>query len=245
MTKKIISSFFNKSAIKLVGVAVISLFAAHSASATYNYYYWQTQQAAANDPDTVNGNLQLSPGVYDPFVIGENIEFNACSTTFAGYSLCDLPDTSKFVIQWQAKTLDGSGNIVLYDSGVCNPWGGSSQTGASSDSCLNITVPGNTSSSIFTSSSFYIGIHIATHANYYIPLPNGEWGYTGSGGGQYGWMWTGMSLVESAPESGGGGGGEPSPVSEPLALLLMGPALGALAFRERRRKRKTLALASA
>jgi hypothetical protein len=216
----------------LMGFCCASI-AAPSASATYDYYHWLTQWGASLDPDTVDGNLQLSPGVYDPFVVGDDIQFNACSTTFAGYSLCDLPDMSKFTIQWQAKTLDGNGNIMLYDSGTCNPWGGSS---TSSDKCLNVTIPGNTTSNIYTSDNFYIGIHIATHANYYIPLPNGEWGYTGSGGGQYGWMWTGIERTEQTSGGGSGGGGNPAPVPEPWALWLLLPALVLTWWRERRRR---------
>lgn len=213
-----------------VGLCAVSV-AAQPASATYDYYHWQTQQTAANDPDTIDGEVVLNPGVYDPFVIGEDIEFNACSTTFAGYSLCDLPDTSKFVIQWQAQTQDEQGNTMLYDSGTCNPWG---QSPHSNDSCLNVTIPGNTTSNIYTSDTFYVGIHIATHGNYYIPLPNGEWAYMGSGG-QYGWMWTGMERVEAGSNNGGGGGG-PVTVPEPWAFWLLFPGLMLVWWRENRRR---------
>jgi len=216
-------------AVALCGAAVLSL----PASATYDYYHWQTQQAAAADPDTINGDIVLNPGVYDPFVIGDDIEFNACSTTFAGYSLCDLPDTSRFTIQWQAQTQDENGNTMLYDSGTCNPWGSST----SSDNCLNVTIPGDTTSNIYTSDTFFVGIHIATWSNFYIPLPNGEWAYTG-GGGQDGWMWT--SIARTASVSNGGGGG-PVSVPEPWAPLLLLPALALVWRRERRR----MALAAA
>ncbi len=208
----------------LLGCALTAL----PASATYNYYHWQTQQAAAADPDTINGDIVLDPGVYQPFVIGDDIEFNACSTTFAGYSLCDLPDTSRFTIQWQAQTRNENGQTMLYDSGTCNPWGSST----SSDRCLNVTIPGDTTSNIYTSDTFYVGIHIATWSNFYIPLPNGEWAYSGSGG-QDGWLWTSIERTASASNDNGGGSVS---VPEPWAAFLLIPGLLLVWRRESGRK---------
>lgn len=204
--------------------------AAPAVNATYDWYHWQTQQQAANDPNTVSGDVVTNPGAYDTFVIGEDIEFNACSATFAGYSLCDLPDTQKFVIQWQAKTLNEQGQIQYYDSGVC------SAQGQASNQCLNVTIPGNTQSQVFNSSTFYIGLHVVTYSNYYIPLPGGGYAYTGQNGQDPGWVWSGALTRSEANNTGNGGG--PSPVPEPLAPFVLVPALAYVIRREYLKKRK-------
>lgn len=196
-----------------IGMAIVFLCLSQTARATYDFY--GNEQSTVDN--AINGQLVTNPGAYDAFVLGEDIIFNACSSTFAGYSLCDLPDTSKFVIQWAAETRNGQGNTQNYQ------WIGSWNSQANNPG-LNVTLTNQGNSSVFGSTgTFYLGLHIVTHSNVYIPLPGGGYAYTGQGAQDPGWIWTGsLSMAETAPE----------PVPEPTAPLLLLPALAFLARRQ-------------
>lgn len=194
-------------------MAVIFICISQTARATYDFY---GQQQSTVD-NAVNGQLITDPGTYDVFVLGEDIVFNACSATFASYSLCDLPDTSKFVVQWAAETRNSQGNTQSYQ------WIGSWNSQANNQG-LNVTLSNQGNSSVFGSTgTFYLGLHIVTHANVYIPLPGGGYAYTGQNSQDPGWIWTGaLSMAETAPAS----------VPEPVAPILLIPALAFLVRRQ-------------
>jgi len=192
-----------------------SAFASTQANASYDF--WGNGEAAGSP----YGQLVGDPGTYDTFVLGEDISFNACSATFAGYSLCDLPDTSKFWIGWAAETRNESGNTFRYQS--IGGWANQSDNPG-----LNVTLTNQENSQVFGSAgTFYLGLYVVAYSNTYIPLPGGGYAYTGNSEQRTGWLWTsGLTMAEEGSV----------PVPEPAAALLLLPGLFMLRRKEKLRR---------
>ena len=172
-----------------------------SASATYTY-----------------GDVIADAGTYAPLSLGQNITLNACGSTFAGYSLCDLLGTNKFGIEWFILKHNDQYNY--------NDWLAQyTYHQAASDANLQKTIATGAGASVINSVGTYlIGLHVISYGDT-IPLPMS--GY--AQGGDSDWNWSGMFTVSEASVT------PPSSVPEPLGILLILPSLAYIARRERRR----------
>lgn len=160
-------------------------------------------------------------GTYAPVAYGDNIQFNACSSTLfnvnnnsQSYSICDLPSMNKFRLYWYQYEPDMG---VRYMA---------SYIGSNAVNGLTPIFATGAGTYFPIQSTYYIGLYLIAEAESYIDLPDGGQAYTGDGTlGDF--RWSNAFNVTA-----------PAPVSEPAALLLLLPALAYMARRQRRQKRE-------
>lgn len=169
-----------------------------------------------------NGDAIADAGTYSPIVLGENITLNACGSTFAGYSICNLPSTNKFGIEWFILKKNEQYN---YDEWLKQYTFHQGQVAPN----LEMTLATGEGADVFiTPGTYFIGLHLISYGDT-IALPGG--GY--AQGGDSDWSWSGTFTVS---EGGGSPVTPPSSVPEPMSALLLIPGL---AFMARRSRRKT------
>lgn len=185
-------------------IPAISLFAALSFS----------NSAQATYP---NGEAIADAGTYSPLVLGENITLDACGSTFAGHSVCDLPSTNKFGIEWFILRKNEQYN---YNEWLKQYTFHQQQVAPN----LQMTLATGQGADVFiTPGTYFIGLHLISYGDT-IALPGG--GY--AQGGDSDWNWSGTFTVSES--------GSPStPVPEPMSALLLIPGLAFMARRSRRK----------
>ena len=180
--------------------------------------------APANATYVPQGQLTADAGTYAPVSLGTSITLDACGSTFAGYSICDLPSTNKFGIEWFIKRQENGGwtnwlQQYTYHQGAVAP---NLQKTIATGAGTVIDVPG----------TYFISLHVISY-NDFIALPGG--GY--ARGGSEKWDDSMTFTVSNSPVT------PPPSVPEPMAALLLLPGLVMIARRERRRRRKVAATA--
>lgn len=165
-----------------------------------------------------SGAVISDPGTYSPISLGSDIVLDACGSSFAGYSLCDLPSTNKFGIEWFILRRNTQYN---YDEWLAQYTYHQSQV----EPNLQKTIGTGSGTVIDTAGTYFIGLHVISYGDT-IALPGGGYAW----GGASDWKWSGYFTVSEAPVT------PPSPVPEPLAAFLLLPGFALLARRERRRR---------
>ncbi|WP_020399312.1 hypothetical protein [Kordiimonas gwangyangensis] len=179
--------------------------------------------APANATYVPQGALTADAGTYAPVSLGTSITLDACGSTFAGYSICDLPSTNKFGIEWFIKRQEDAGwtnwlQQYTYHQGDVAP---NLQKTIATGAGTVIDVPG----------TYFISLHVISYGDV-IALPGG--GYARGGASKWDDSMTftvGNSPIVTPPTS---------PVPEPMAALLLLPGIVMIARRERRRRRQAV-----
>jgi hypothetical protein len=166
------------------------------------------------------GTLTADAGTYAPVSLGTSITLNACGSTFAGFSICDLPSTNKFGIEWFIKRQEDAGwtnwlQQYTYHQGAVAP---NLQKTIATGAGTVIDIPG----------TYFISLHVISYGDV-IALPGG--GYARGGTSKWDDSLT-FTVSNAAPVT------PPSSVPEPLAALLLLPGFALIARRERRRRRQ-------
>lgn len=181
-----------------------AVFSSDQALATYNYQNW--------DPNA-------DAGSYGPIALGEDIQLDACGSTFynyynwsQSYSLCQLTDLSAFTLTWKA-----------YYEGSWT-WLGS-YSGGNASSGLNVSQATGAGTFFSDVGTYYIGLYVAVQNNTYVPLPGGGYAFTSYYNTDFDWS---SAFAIS----------EPITLPEPSAIFALAPALLVIAMRERRRRRR-------
>ncbi|WP_417451189.1 hypothetical protein [Kordiimonas sp.] len=168
-----------------------------------------------------SADVVADAGSYSPVSIGSDIILDACGSSFAGYSICDLPSTNKFGIEWFILRRNTQYN---YDEWLAQYTYHQGQVDPNLEKTIN-TGSGNV---IDVPGTYFIGLHVISYHDW-IQLPGG--GY--AKGGNSDWSWSGYFTVgEAGPVT------PPSSVPEPLGALLLLPVFALIARRERRKQRQ-------
>lgn len=172
------------------------------AQATYNYRGWDVNSDA---------------GTYGPVALGEDIELDACGSTFFNYynqsqshSLCSLTDLTDFALVWKAYSNGSWAYLGVY-------------SGSSAADGLNVTQSTGAGTFFDEVGTYYIGLYVVVSNYTYVPLPGGGSGYTAYYGNRD-FDWSASFQITEA-----------TPVPEPAPLLLLIPAIAWIARRERKR----------
>ncbi|WP_262689478.1 hypothetical protein [Kordiimonas aestuarii] len=173
-----------------------------------------------------NGQTIADAGTYSPVSLGSNIILDACGSSFAGYSICDLPSTNKFGIEWFILRRNTQYN---YDEWLAQYTYHQGQVAPN----LQKTIATGGSNVINTAGTYFIGLHVISYGDT-IALPGG--GY--AQGGSSDWSWSGYFTVAEGPITPTV---PPSSVPEPLSALLLLPGLALIARRERRKRHAAIA----
>ncbi|WP_262689479.1 hypothetical protein [Kordiimonas aestuarii] len=191
-----------------------------SAAATYNYNYF---------------DVLADPGTYGPISLGDDINLNACGSTFhradgssESYSICDLSNLQDFTLGWVAYSEDSYQILSWYEgSNVANG--------------LETTVSTGTGTFFSDVGNYLIGLYVAVAGDTYVPLPYGSYGATGND--------TDLAYDGSTNTSGGFSNTFAvsevyTPVPEPMAALMLLPGFILIARRERRRRANAKTMAA-
>lgn len=193
-----------------LGISAISIWLAGTlfatgAQATYGYHSW--------DPNA-------EAGTYGPVALGEDIELDACGSSFYYYynpsyshSLCDLTDLSAFTLAWKAYTPGDWQWLGVY-------------SGANASSGLNVTQATGAGTFFDEAGTYYIGLYVRVQNNTWVPLPGGGHAYTAYYNRDFDWS-NAFAITD------------PISVPEPAPLLLLLPALAWITRRQKRLKAHT------
>ncbi|TNE61259.1 MAG: hypothetical protein EP335_16270 [Alphaproteobacteria bacterium] len=172
-------------------------------------------------------DVDADPGNYsDPIVLGDDIELDACGSTFYGgnssYSLCQLSSLSQFTITWVASTDAYNWTYITSPA---------TYSGSNTGNGLSVSVASGSGSYFSSAGTYYIGLVVTVNNGKWISTPGGSV-YTYSDSGNVSGYYTSATFVAGSPE--------PSPVPpsvpEPASALLLLPGLAFIARRERRRR---------
>ncbi|TNE61258.1 MAG: hypothetical protein EP335_16265 [Alphaproteobacteria bacterium] len=188
--------------------------------------------ATSGSSNSQNWDVSSDPGSYDPVVLGETIELDACASTYynannpsQSYSICDLSSLSKFTLRWKAST---DGNSWTW---ITNTYGANSASNGT-----NVSMATGSGTFFSTAGTYYIGLYLTVNNNSYVLLPSGGYGYSNSNFNQ-GNKSTGFSLVSANSGQTPSPSNPPASVPEPASALLLLPGLALMARRDRKRRR--------
>lgn len=218
-----------------------SLFSATSAQATYSYYW----------------DVDADAGSFGPVVLGESISLDACGSRLFlvqypsyGASLCDITNIALFSVNWFAKNID-TGDFEWLTGGLGTNQNPDLTTIPTGTAAANLQTTVNTGAGTFFSSvgTYAIGVYVAgtNYAQFTETISNGT--YTATVSANFGPDFA-SSLTQAFNENGTLNNGAewganfavtaPTPVPEPMQLLMLLPALFLIARRERKRGTTTL-----
>jgi len=213
------------SVIKTGLASAMLCFASTAAEATYYYF-----------------DIKADVGSYDPIVLGEDLELDACgsdvhraTSTDTGtptYGLCDFNNYSIFSIGWEI-TFNGVTDTLAYFSG------------SSVANGLTYTAATGAGSLISQAGSYMIGLWVQFESNSSFTTPDPYWVNSHYGGHYTSTGYTGNDSGYIASQSGERNQDydsvaftvtDPVTVPEPAAALLLLPAMALIARRQRKRK---------